>query len=292
MPDRSEKALRLLCWALGAVLLLQVVIKLVARDPLAGLKIPALPALSEAADSASGGKGTNAGPVHAAEAQSGRKGTNALAVKETGRTNLVSRPSGSNATSAVVGQVTEKSSTNLVAEPEAGKGETNAPESQFAAKPGTNALPEAKPAQSGSNALAAHDLSKAGTNAVSEHKPGGKSTNEMAMNGANPRTRPGMAGKAAPALPLPIQARVDRVVDSELFGPVFHPMPMGLLGIAGNMAFLRAPSGQTSAVKEGDELGGIKLLRIGINRVLVEEDGQKKELMIFEGLGGQSLLPK
>jgi len=266
----------------------------VARDPLAGLKIPALPALSEAADSGSGGKGTNAGPVHGAEAHSGGKGTNALSLKEMGGkgTNLVSRPSGSNATSAVAGQVAEKSSTNLVAEPEAAKGETNAPASQFAAMPGTNAVPEAKPSQAGSNAVAAHGLSKAGTNTVSEHKPGGKGTNEMAMNGANPRTRPGMAGKAAPALPLPIQARVDRVVDSELFGPVFHPMPMGLLGIAGNLAFLRAPNGQTSAVKEGDELGGIKLLRIGINRVLVEEDGQKKELMIFEGLGGQSLLPK
>jgi hypothetical protein len=45
-------------------------------------------------------------------------------------------------------------------------------------------------------------------------------------------------------------------------------------------------------VKEGDALGEIKLLRIGINRVLVEQDGQQKELMIFSGLGGESLLPK
>jgi hypothetical protein len=67
---------------------------------------------------------------------------------------------------------------------------------------------------------------------------------------------------------------------------------MALLGIAGNIAFLRAPNGQTGIVKENEELGGIKLLRIGTNRVLVEEEGQKKELTIFSGLGGESLLPK
>jgi len=69
-------------------------------------------------------------------------------------------------------------------------------------------------------------------------------------------------------------------------------MPMALLGIAGKVAFLRSPSGQTGLVKEGDDLGEIKLLRIGTNRVLVEQDGQKKELMIFSGLGGESLMPK
>ena len=39
---------------------------------------------------------------------------------------------------------------------------------------------------------------------------------------------------------------------------------MALLGIAGRDAFLRAPNGQTGIVKVGDELGGIKLLQIGI----------------------------
>jgi hypothetical protein len=99
------------------------------------------------------------------------------------------------------------------------------------------------------------------------------------------------AAKAA-KLPPEIQARVDRVVESEIFAPINHPMPMALLGIAGNVAFLRTPSGQTGMVKEGAALGEIKLLRIGINRVLVEQDGQQKELMIFSGLGGESLLPK
>ena len=66
---------------------------------------------------------------------------------------------------------------------------------------------------------------------------------------------------------------------------------MALLGIAGEFAFLRSASGQTGLVKEGDSLGDLKLLRIGINRVLVEQNGQKQELMIFSGYGGESLLP-
>jgi hypothetical protein len=69
-------------------------------------------------------------------------------------------------------------------------------------------------------------------------------------------------------------------------------MPMALLGIAGDVAFLRAANGQTGLVKAGDSLGGLKLVQIGINRVLVEEDGQKKELTIFSGYGSESLLPK
>ena len=65
-----------------------------------------------------------------------------------------------------------------------------------------------------------------------------------------------------------------------------------LLGIAGNSAFLRAPSGQTGLLREGEELGGVKLLRIGTNRVLIEHEGQKKELVIFSGFGSETLLPK
>jgi hypothetical protein len=115
----------------------------------------------------------------------------------------------------------------------------------------------------------------------------------MAMAGMNSRP-PGMPGGRTPAPELPpeIKARVDRIYESEMFGQIMRPLPMALMGIAGNAAFLRSPSGQTGLVKEGDSLGEIKLLRIGINRVLVEQDGQKKELMIFEGYGGESLMPK
>ena len=99
-------------------------------------------------------------------------------------------------------------------------------------------------------------------------------------------------GGRTPELPPDIKARVDRIYESELFGMVVRPVPMGLLGIAGSTAFLRSPSGQTGLVKEGDSLGELKLLRIGINRVLVEQEGKKSELMIFEGFGGESLMPK
>ena len=88
-----------------------------------------------------------------------------------------------------------------------------------------------------------------------------------------------MPGKAA-KLPPEIQARVDKIVDSESFAPVMRPQPMALLGIAGDSAFLRTAGGQTGLVKEGEPLDDIKLLRIGINRVLVEQNGQKKELMM------------
>ena len=105
----------------------------------------------------------------------------------------------------------------------------------------------------------------------------------------NPSLRAGM-GIKLPDLPPSILARVDRVTDSEILGPIMRPLPMALLGIAGDVAFLRTPTGQTGLVKEGDSLGPIKLLRIGTNRVLIEQEGQKKELMIFSGFGGDPLL--
>jgi len=98
--------------------------------------------------------------------------------------------------------------------------------------------------------------------------------------------------KHQPDLPVAIQARIDRITQSEIFGAVPRPMPMALLGIAGKDVFLRAPNGQTGLIREGEELGGVKLLRIGMNRVLIEQDGQQKELMLFSGFGGEPLLPK
>jgi hypothetical protein len=109
----------------------------------------------------------------------------------------------------------------------------------------------------------------------------------MAGAGMPPGFPPGMG---AP-LPKALQSRIDRIVESEIFAPVMHPLPMALLGIAGECAFLRSASGQTGLVKEGDSLGDLKLLRIGTNRVLVEQEGRKQELMIFSGYGGDSLMP-
>jgi hypothetical protein len=114
----------------------------------------------------------------------------------------------------------------------------------------------------------------------------------------NPGGPPGMMmggmgrGMALPELPPEIKARVDRVFESEILAPAMRPLPMGLIGIAGDVAFLRSASGQTGLIKEGDTLGDLKLVRIGVNRVLVEQAGQQKELMIFDGYGGTSLLPE
>ena len=93
-------------------------------------------------------------------------------------------------------------------------------------------------------------------------------------------------------LPPAIQARVDRITQSEILGPVLRPLPMALFGIAGKDVLLRTATGQTGLLREGEELGGVKLLRIGTNRVLIEHERQQKELTVFSGVGGETLLPK
>jgi hypothetical protein len=152
----------------------------------------------------------------------------------------------------------------------------------------------------GTNLVVAEDAALKGSNAaaVTNASSGKKKTNsanakEVAMAGMGPSFMgmPGMGGPA-PELPPAIKARVNRIVDSEILGPVMRPMPMALMGIAGNVAFLRTATGQTGLAKEGEDVGGLKLLKIGINRVLVEDNGEKKELTIFSGLGGESLMPK
>ncbi len=112
---------------------------------------------------------------------------------------------------------------------------------------------------------------------------GGEGTNSV------PRNEP---GKKPADIPPAISARIDRITQSEILGPVIRPLPMALLGIGGQDAFLRAPNGQTGLLKEGDELAGVKLLRIGTNRVLIEHEGQKKELTVFSGFGGETFLPQ
>jgi hypothetical protein len=145
--------------------------------------------------------------------------------------------------------------------------ETNAP------GPATNAAPVPETAKGATNAPP-----------VSKGMP-------PASRGKMPGSRP-TSGTPMPDLPPAVQARVERITQSEILGQVIRPLPMALLGIAGRDAFLRAPNGQTGLVKEGDELGGIKLLRIGTNRVLIEHEGQKKELTVFSGFGSDTLLPK
>jgi hypothetical protein len=102
---------------------------------------------------------------------------------------------------------------------------------------------------------------------------------------------PGMPGQGPP-LPAAVQARLDRIIESEMLAPVMRPQPVALLGIVDRDAFLQAPNGQSGLLKEGEEMGGIKLLRLGINRALIEEAGEKRELTLFSGLGSESLLTK
>lgn len=160
---------------------------------------------------------------------------------------------------------------------------TNAIQLDATTLKGTNSNLHPRLARTESNAVAASVST--GTNRRSVH-PGGRPAVLLAHSLRR------LPGRKPLALSPAIQARVNRVTDSEILGPVIRPLPMALLGIAGDDAFLRAPDGQSGLVKEGGELGGVKLLRIGVNRVLVEQDGQKKELTIFAGLGGQSLLDK
>jgi hypothetical protein len=102
---------------------------------------------------------------------------------------------------------------------------------------------------------------------------------------------PGMMGGGGPPLPPEDQASIEKIKKSQLLGPDIKPPPMALLGIAGADVFLRAPNGQTGLVREGEELGGVKIIKIGTNRVLVEENKQQKELTIFEGFGSGTLMP-
>ena len=141
---------------------------------------------------------------------------------------------------------------------------------------GTNA---GVPSVPGTNAIAIHSSHPGHRHQRANQFPGGMSMGFMPT------------GKQTTVAPI-IQASIDRITDSEILGPVVHPLPMALLGIAGDVAFLRSPDGQTGLVKEGDELGTIKLIKIGTNRVLVEANGQRQELTIFDGMGGDSLLDK
>jgi hypothetical protein len=101
-----------------------------------------------------------------------------------------------------------------------------------------------------------------------------------------------MPGGMDMGLPLMVQARIEQIIKSEILGMIMRPPPMALLGIAGKDVLFRSPTGQTGLMRVGEEMGGVKLLQIGPNRILIEQDGQKKELTIFEGLGGESLMPK
>lgn len=266
MFERSELALKIFCGALALMVVYRLVLVIAHINPLYHLAIPALPTLASVTATNSSSGPNNSHPSnqpatnHVLHSVTGTS-TNA----DGGTTNIAARSRAHDtAGSNVVAHSTNLpgQATNLFAQSTNVTGHTTNTLAQTTnASPntlGSKAGPMARPPQFG----------RRGT-------PGG-----------------GMPGMPTPGLELPpeIQARIDRVIDSEIIAPIMHPLPMALLGIAGKDAFLRAPNGQTGLIKEGDELGGVKLVRIGVNRVLVEEQGERKELTIFAGLGSESLL--
>lgn len=293
MRERSELILKIVCGVLAALLLVQLVRLVIHTGPLRGVRIPELPALPASLDATNATKGTNVvvGKIAGTNAtnlvasqMSGEKGTNSSAtqtvvtgqVLSTNATNTVtSQKSEEKGTNSTTAQASAKTETNSAPTQASKSTETNSPSGQASDKTQTNAALKLAAEKTGTNAVA--------TNAVAARTPG--------TTGPPPSmSQPGMT--KLPELPPLIQARIDKIAQSEILAPFMRRMPMALLGIAGQDAFLRAPSGQTGLVKEGGELGGIKLLQIGINRVLVEQEGEKKELTIFSGLGSESLLPK
>jgi hypothetical protein len=264
MRERAERILRIVCYALAALLLYQVARDVIRSNPLAGARIPELPTLAGDTN-APAAPATNAAPRDVA-----KKGTNAA--------NAEIAKAGTNAPPIAPAKAETNAAAPVVAVapivvPDA-SGETPKPPK-----------PPVSSEKGGTNLVAEKSSTKADTNAVA--RPPSRPRPDMAAMGG-----PSGPGKKPAELSPAVKARVDRIYDSELFGQVMRPLPMALLGIAGNTAFLRSASGQTGLVKEGEKVGELKLLKIGINRVLVEQEGEKKELMIFSGYGGESLLPK
>jgi hypothetical protein len=327
LRERANQIMAAACLILAIVLLCEFTGMVIRLNPFRGVTVPELPVLAAVTNSpAEGpgignatnllagalGRGTNK-PAHLAStnaglAQSGSKTnapTNSVILAKSGEKSTTSIAqaeapiTGTNA-SRVAERTTAETATNGI--------DTNqmalAVTTTNSAAPGTSTNPAAtnrlilavlnsnSPASgSATNAATTNKTAMALANAIPP--PGG-----AGIDAAKPRRRPpggpmmpGMGGNRGANLPPAVQARIQQITDSELLAPVMHPLPKALLGIAGEVAFLRSDNGQTGMVKEGESLDDLKLLRIGVNRVLIEQDGQKKELMIFSGYGGESLLP-
>ena len=87
--------------------------------------------------------------------------------------------------------------------------------------------------------------------------------------------------------------RYEVVATSGILGkaPTQKPAPPALVGVLGKYAIIRAPDGKEDLVSEGGEFGGVKVIKISTNRVLIEFEAQQKELTVYAGMGSASLLP-
>jgi hypothetical protein len=298
MRNRRERILKLSCLLLGTALALQLARFILAGDPAKGLVIPTLPSLPPELE-AQTTKVTNA-PV--------AKSTNAPGSQVSAKPNTNSSAPADNSNSVPVaemkkpapaGQALSSPETNFSSAKEVSSSRSNSvADSSVNAKPSgsgeTNGTIVAKSAVTSTNlpdALARAGKGTNTTDTVAGLKTG--TNTNVSISGrpnALPPGRMAMGGKP-PELPAQIKERVDRITQGEILGQIIRPMPMALLGIAGPHAFLRSPDGQMGMIKEGEKLGNLKLLRIGNNRVLVEDEGEKKELSIFAGLGSETLMP-
>ncbi len=252
MPDRFIRLLRGVAWILLAAFVLRLALALFRPSPLADLRIPALPTLASASSSTNAPPDTSPHPSMPAPAPA-----------------PAPRP------------MPMSAGTNAMS--------TNAPGSALSL--GTNLPPKSSVTQA-----------VASPSSVSNNPPTRSAAVPPGVGGPFPGMPPGFpfpggpgprgAGAGGKPLGPVLQARIEKVIHSELLGPAPRPVPMALMGIAGTNAFIRTTSGMSGMVGEGGELGGVRLVRIGINRVLVNEAGTNKELTIFGGAGGESLLPK
>ena len=252
MPDRFERPIKILCLGLALLLVWQLGGMILGGNPLRNIKIPPLPKLAGDTNEISNAEPNQAAATNVPPAAHPGAETNlARGTNSILGTNIAEATNSVKSTNAVTG-------TNVAA----------------------NALhPSAAGAEPQGNA------------GPRRHRAG------PGMGGMNPAMMAammgggGMGGAKPVQLPPEVEARVGKIIDSEILGSIMHPMPMELDGISEQSACIRSTTGQTDWVKVGSEFAGIKLLRVGINRVLVEEGGEMKELTQFGGVGGESLMP-
>jgi hypothetical protein len=288
LRQRAELALKILCLFLAGVVLFELKGVVVRWNPFRGATVPDLPALTVATNNPPGvAHGTNLLATTDLKGTNGAPHSAATNVVQSGTaTNINHLPPpmlaenktnhGTNLSVHVEPPVTATNAmTNAIAKTDAPPSATNFASAMISTNGGTNLLLSST--ASGTNATSKSKKKKSGASPMPD------------MAGMNFGSS-GPPGKHGPDLPPAVQARISKITDSEILGPVMHPLPMALLGIAGDVAFLRSDSGQTGMEKVGDTLDDIKLLRIGVNRVLIEQNGQKKELTMFSGYGSDSLL--
>ena len=284
LRERAGQLARILSFIIAGVVVYELAGFAIRWNPFRGVAVPALPELSAA---------TNTPSAHG-------HATNQMANTAPKGTNLPPHQPSTDVAHASTNSVAGPAS-NSVAHTDIPAAGTNATVAAAA-----NVITNAGTIPAATNIGTALVSTKGSTNLVTTgdtNGPSQKSNKKKTGSPANPGVggMPVIAGMGfnpfppgggrPPSLPPAVQARVTRITDSEILAPVMHPLPMALLGIAGEYAFLRADNGQTGLVKTGDSLDDIKLVRIGTNRVLIEQKGEKKELMIFAGYGGESLLP-